>query len=147
MAGRCNWFYLLFFFSLFPFLPSPRKSLGTVKDAEDKPIPSVTVSIKGKPAATNTSANGQFTIQARVGDTLQFTSINYDPVTQVVGDKDEYSIILNNKVSKLDDVIVIGYGTVQKRDVTGSVSKAPVEDMQKAPVRSLMKRLPDGLPE
>lgn len=131
--------FLLFSFSI-PVL-AQKKVSGTVKDAEGKPIPSVTVSIKGKPAATNTNNNGQFSIQARVGDTLQFSSVNYDPVSQVVGEKDDYSILLENKVSKLDDVIVIGYGTVQKRDVTGSVSKAPVEDMQKAPVRSFDEAL------
>lgn len=132
---------LLFLFTFSIPALAQKKISGTVKDAEGKPVPSVTVSIKGKPAATNTGADGSFSITAKTGDTLQFSSVNYDPVSQVVGEKNEYSIVLNNKVGKLDDVIVIGYGTVQRKDLTGSVAKAPIEDMQKAPVRSFDEAL------
>lgn len=139
---RCRLFPLLFLLLLCsaPAL-AQKKITGKVKDSEGKPVPSVTVSIKGKALAARTGTEGDFSIQAAAGDTLVFTAINFEPATQVVGDKTDYAIVLTGKVTELDDVIIIGYGTVQKRDVTGSVSKAPVEDMQKAPVRSFDEAL------
>lgn len=140
--GRCCRFLTLLFL-LVCALPAlaQKKITGVVRDTEGRPVPSVTVSIKGKALAARTGTEGDFAIQAAVGDTLVFTAINFEPATRVVNDKTDYAVVLTAKVGELDDVIVIGYGTVQKRDVTGSVSKAPVEDMQKAPVRSFDEAL------
>lgn len=140
--GRCCRFLPLFLLLLFA-LPAlgQKKISGVVRDTEGKPVPSVTVSIKGKALAARTGTDGDFIILAAVGDTLVFSAINFEPATRVVNEKTDYAIVLTAKVGELDDVIVIGYGTVQKRDVTGSVAKAPVEDMQKAPVRSFDEAL------
>jgi len=140
--GRCCRFLtlLLLLVCALPAL-AQKKITGVVRDTEGRPVPSVTVSIKGKALAARTGTEGDFAIQAAAGDTLVFTAINFEPATRVVNDKTDYAVVLTAKVGELDDVIVIGYGTVQKRDVTGSVSKAPVEDMQKAPVRSFDEAL------
>ena len=118
-----------------------KKISGTVKDAEGKPVLAVTVGIKSKTGGTLTNVGGQFTINAATGDILTFSGVGYEPLEQAVDNRSEYAITLKTRMNNLDDVIVIGYGTTTKADVTGSVARASVENMQKAPVRSFDEAL------
>jgi TonB-linked SusC/RagA family outer membrane protein len=125
---------LLLLFSASAF--AQKKITGVVKDADGKPIFAITVSIKGTTTGTLTDTSGRFNLSASPGNTLVFTGISYDAVEMVVDTRTEYNITLKGKSSGLQEVIIIGYGATTKADVTGSVAKASVENMQKAPVRS-----------
>ncbi|MGN6416671.1 MAG: SusC/RagA family TonB-linked outer membrane protein, partial [Pseudobacter sp.] len=112
---------------------------GKVTDAENEPLEGVTVQLKGKPTTATTNENGIFNIA--VSDLknaeLSFSMVGY--VTKAVKTNEKttvYNVVLTSSMKDLDDVIVIGYGTVKKRDLTGSVGQVKVADMKKAPVAS-----------
>src|SRR5687768_12783411 len=109
---------------------------GIIKDNEGKVLPGITVSLKGKKSATKTDSTGTFSLAATSGDVLVVSAINYEGTEIKVDGRPAYAIVLKTKVREMDDVIVIGYGTTTKGDVTGAVSRAPAASMQKAPVRS-----------
>lgn len=114
---------------------------GIVIDSAGKSLPGISITVKGKKLATQTDSTGHFKLAAVTGDLLVFSATNYEEVELKADDRPEYRIVLKFKVKDLDDVIVIGYGTTTKGDVTGSVSRAPTASMQKAPVRSFDEAL------
>ncbi len=112
---------------------------GKVTDAENEPLEGVTVQLKGKPASATTNSKGIYniTVSDVKGAVLTFTMVGYsDKDVALNGNTTVYNVKLNNASKDLDDVIVIGYGTVRKRDLTGSVGQVKVADVQKAPVAS-----------
>lgn len=138
-TGRCLLLLLLFLIPAIGF--SQRMVGGSVADTAGKKLPGITIAVKGKKASTLTDSAGYFKIAAETGDLLVVSSVNYNNTEIKVDGRSEYSIVIQAKVKELDDVIVIGYGTTTKGDVTGAVVKAPTPDMQKAPVRSFDEAL------
>lgn len=133
---------LIFFMLVFCIPAFAQKRIsGTVKDSNGQAAFAISVAIKGKASGAVTDAAGKFTLNAAEGDVLLFTGIGYENFEQKIDGRSEYLITLKIKVSSLNDVIIIGYGATTKADVTGSVVKAPVENMQKAPVRSFDEAL------
>ena len=114
---------------------------GSVIDNQKEPLPGVTVSVKGAKTATATDGNGQFKINALPTDQLIFTYIGYENTIVSVGNKSSVVVTLKSITSALDEVVVIGYGTVKKKDLTGSVSSVAMSDLNKAPVRSFEEAL------
>jgi len=116
---------------------------GTVKDPFDNPIFGTTVKIKGTNISTLTDKEGQFSIKLNKPTTILVIShIGYLPVEESVSSSTEGLFIkLFETSSKLDEVIVVGYGSVKKRDLTGSVGKVNMEDFHKAPVSSFDQAL------
>lgn len=113
---------------------------GTVKDSETlSTMPGVTVSIKGKPTATQTDKLGQFSMSASPADTLVFVSIGYKRQSIYVGSKNIINVFLDNERSSLDEVVVIGYGTQKKTDLTGAISSVKAEEIAKQPAMSAMQ--------
>lgn len=149
----CHWLYCrallkvsyplllvsLFFVPCMVFAQSPVS--GLVKDTAGKALPGISVTIKGKKMATQTDSAGYFKLAATAGDLLVFSAANYEEAEVKVGNQPEYRVTLRLKVKDLDDVIVIGYGTTTKGDVTGSVARVSTTSMQKAPVRSFDEAL------
>lgn len=112
---------------------------GKVTDAENEPLEGVTVQLKGKPTTATTNETGIFNIA--VSDLknaeLLFSMVGYVTKSVKLNEKTTvYNVTLTSSMKDLDDVIVIGYGTVKKKDLTGSVGQVKVADMKKAPVPS-----------
>src|SRR5690606_13220244 len=105
---------------------------GLVKDvATGNPLPGVTIMIKGTDVVTQSDGDGQFSIAAESGQVLVATSIGYERMEiPITGTTVNFS--LKQDASTLDEVVVVGYGTMRKSDVTGSISIAKGEDMIKA---------------
>ncbi|MGH2622168.1 MAG: SusC/RagA family TonB-linked outer membrane protein, partial [Sphingobacterium sp.] len=105
---------------------------GVVKDAiTGNPVPGVTIMVKGTEVVTQSDGNGQFSIAAESGQVLVATSIGYERMEiPITGTTVNFS--LKQDASTLDEVVVVGYGTMRKSDVTGSISIAKGEDMIKA---------------
>ena len=111
---------------------SPSKVNGIVKDTEGKPIPGVTISIKGKKVSTITDENGSFSIPALSSDVLIFSSVGFNSQERKVSAKNaDMPIELSRKINTLSDVVVVGYGSVKKSDLTGSVGVVDVADAKK----------------
>ncbi len=96
---------------------------GTVKDEQGTSLEGVTVTVKGTSIATTTTANGQF--QLTVEDTnriLVFTAVGFESLEMPVSGRTNLNVVLQAAMGNLDEVIVVGYGTQQKRDLTGAVA-------------------------
>ncbi|MFD2556462.1 SusC/RagA family TonB-linked outer membrane protein [Sphingobacterium tabacisoli] len=108
---------------------------GRVTNVMGQPLSGVTVTIKGKSVKTLTDSIGGFTLSATSsGDLILFSILGYLPKSQSVTTEKTILVTLLQSAEMIEDVIVIGYGTTTKRDLTGAVGKASVADMQKAPV-------------
>lgn len=101
---------------------------GTVTDAEGQPIPGATVSVKGTSTGTATDIDGQYSLTVPEEATLLFSFIGYVPQSVEIGGKSIIDITLKEELSSLDEVVVIGYGTAKKSDLTGSVARISMKD-------------------
>jgi TonB-linked SusC/RagA family outer membrane protein len=104
---------------------------GTVSDA-DGPLPGASVIIKGTTSGVSTDFDGNYTIEASSDDTLSFSYIGFSAKEVVVGTQTQINVTLEAD-NALDEVVVIGYGTATKKDLTGSVSSVSSEDITQVP--------------
>jgi TonB-linked SusC/RagA family outer membrane protein len=84
-------------------------------------LPGVNVLIKGTAAGTTTDVNGEYTLSAPVGATLIFSFVGYFPEEVVVSNQTEINIPMSPDITTLQEMVVVGYGTVKRGDITGSV--------------------------
>jgi TonB-linked SusC/RagA family outer membrane protein len=115
------------------FVLQETKVTGKVKGADGQPIPSVTVKIKGSNVAAVTDANGVYSITAPDGGTLVFSSVGYLSQEVAVGGRTEINVVLQIAAKDINEVVVIGYGTASKRDLTGSIAKVSGKDIADKP--------------
>lgn len=115
---------------------------GKVTAADDgQPIAGANVKIKGSIGGTITDMDGNFSIAAPEGATLVFSSIGYLTVEKIVGSVTFLNITLEASNQGLNEVVVIGYGTQRKREITGSVSSIKVSDIKDLQVTSIDQAL------
>src|SRR5215217_230322 len=100
---------------------------GIVTSADNVGLPGVTISIKGTNKATQTDASGRYSIAGEKGQTLQFSSVGFLPQEVVIGDATSLNILLSSTQSTLSDVVVVGYATQRKGNLTGAVSSVDVK--------------------
>ena len=98
------------------------KVTGIVKDANGEPVIGANVMVKGQSIGTITDIDGRFVLDAPKNAVLQITYIGYVSQEVKVSGNKELNIILKEDTETLDEVVVVGYGTMKKRDITGSVS-------------------------
>ena len=115
---------------------------GAVVDNQGLPLPGVTVKIKGTNKGVNTDVNGNYSINVPDQNAvLVFSFIGYGTKEITVGTKTTVNVTLVAEASALDEVMVIGYGEVLKKDVTGSVGQVNIKDLAIAPVMSFDQAL------
>lgn len=107
---------------------------GTVKDAKGNPLAGVSVIIKGTNKGTSTTTNGSFSIDANVEDVLEFTIIGYQKKSVAVGQNNNLSVVMEIEVSIANEVVVVGYGTQKKVNLTGAVQSLSGKDIPNMPV-------------
>lgn len=95
---------------------------GTVSDKEGEPVIGASVRVQGTQTGTITDIDGKYTVKANKGDVLTFSFIGYKSFETKVGDQTTINVTLQDNSEVLDEVVVVGYGTVKKKDLTGSVS-------------------------
>jgi TonB-linked SusC/RagA family outer membrane protein len=115
--------------------------VGMVTDDHKAALPGVTVMIKGAKTGSQTDFEGKFKILANGTDLLVFSYIGFDSKTVSINGKSNINVTLQSATTGLEEVVVVGYGTQKRKDVTGSVSKVSIKDLQKAPVRSFDEAL------
>ena len=104
---------------------------GTVVDESQLPIPGASVVIKGTTVGTITAGNGEFSMKAADGDVLQISYIGYTTEEITISGNGPYNVNLVPDVVGLDEVVVVGYGTQKKSDLTGSVASVRSDDLKK----------------
>ena len=101
---------------------------GTVTDKSGQPLPGVTVIIKGTSQGTVTDADGKYSLSNIPGDaTLVFSFVGMRPQEAIVASKTSIDITMEVDAIGLDEVVAVGYGTVKKSDITGSISSVSSE--------------------
>ena len=111
---------------------SAQSVTGNVSSEEEGPLPGASVVVKGTTRGVSADFDGNFTIEAEADDTLVFSFIGYSPKEILVGNQTQINVILKTD-NKLDEVVVIGYGTQRKSDLTGSVASVSSEDLTQVP--------------
>ena len=105
---------------------------GTVKDGSGQPLMGASVLVKGTSHGTAADFNGNFELKVDKGVTLVVSSVGYKS-REVAAKAGTMNIVLQEDVQQLGDVVVIGYGAVRKKDLTGSVNLVTDKDFNKAP--------------
>lgn len=113
---------------------------GNIVDEMGEPMIGVTVKVKGGKAATITDFDGNFEIKAAENDELEISYIGYKTLT-VKASSSSLSLKMEPEASDLDEVVVIGFGTVKKRDLTGSVASIKSDAIAQTPTSSVANAL------
>ena len=110
---------------------------GIVKDSSGNPLEGVTIKVKGSNLSTITDKSGHYSINTNNTDQiLVFTYVGYSNIEKKIGGDNFIDISMIQVANKLDEVIVIGYGTVKKSDLTGAVVKLKPNDLGNLPISS-----------
>ena len=119
---------------------------GTVKDAQGEPMVGVTVSV-GNSVCSVTDIDGHFVLtDASPTTVLNVTYIGFKPQTVKVGNRSSLDIILEEDNTTLEDVVVIGYGTMKRKDLTGAVASVSGAKLAANPVANVAQALQGQLP-
>jgi TonB-linked SusC/RagA family outer membrane protein len=118
---------------------------GIVKDDFGVGLPGVSISIKGTTRGTLSDANGEFKLQASIGDILLFSFIGMNPVEQVVGQRSIIDVILYSDNKELDEVQVVAFGTQKKESVIASINTVKPSEL-KQPASNLTAALAGKIP-
>ena len=130
------WFFLLAVFTL-PAFAQERSISGTVSDASNKEaLIGVTVQVEGTTTGAATDIDGKFSLKVKPGQKLIFSFVGYVTQTVVIAQQNTVNIALSPQTQGLDEVVVIGYGTVKKNDATGAVSTVSSKDFIKGGITS-----------
>jgi len=114
---------------------------GTVTDAAGETLPGVSVVVKGTTNGTLTDVNGRYTLNAPANATLVFTYIGYISQEVGVNNRAAVNVTLAEAVTSLNEVVVTGYTTEQKKDIVGSVSIVDAEALQSTPTGNITSQL------
>ena len=120
---------------------------GQVKDALGEPVIGANVVVKGTTNGAMTDLDGMFTInEVEKGSTIVVSFIGYLPQSIVVSGNAPLSVTLAEDNQALDEVVVIGYGTLNKQAITGSVTKANIDTYRDVPTNNIMETLKGSVP-
>ena len=106
---------------------------GVVKDNIGEPLPGASIVVKGTANGVTSDFDGNFTISASSSGILVISYIGYKSLEVVVGNNNAISVVLEADVASLDEVVVVGYGTQKKKDLSGAVSTVSGEALSIAP--------------
>ncbi len=132
---------MLSFFAIFQLSAQTSDIIGKVVDDNNEPLPGVSVIIKGSKTGTATDIDGNFKIKAAPSSTLIVSFIGMKTQEIKVGNKKTMTVKLESASVELNEVVAIGYGTMKRKDITGSVASVNAEELAKAPVSNVAEAL------
>ncbi len=118
-----------------------RDIVGTVTDSSGEPLIGVSVLVKESSAGTITGMDGKFILKAVTGNTLRVSYVGYTTQEVRITSAPSVHIVLKEDMMKLEEVIVVGYGTQKKVNLTGSVSTLTADELANKPVTSTAQAL------
>lgn len=123
-------------------VPVDRTISGTVADEDGEGLPGVSILVKGTQRGTTTNQGGSYTLTIPDGNqTLVFSFVGYEPQEVTAGNQTKIDISLVVDTKALNEVVVVGYGTVKKRDLTGSVASIGTAELKAQPINSFNQAL------
>jgi len=123
-----------------------KKFSGKVTDENNNPVSGASIIIKGKTAGTQTDSTGSFRIDASPGDVLNISSVGFSSKSIKAGNSSIIDVTLKVANDKLDEVVVVGYGTQTRRTLTGSVASLDQNVLKSSPNSNLGTALQGTLP-
>ena len=151
MKKRVLWLRYLFLFFAFAqaivVYAQEMTVTGTVTDAADgSTIPGATIVVKGTTVGTVTDVDGKYSIKVKSGDVLVISYVGYTTQEIAVTNQKTIDVVLSAGVKSLNEVVVIGYGTVKKGDATGSVSAIDKKDFNQGSITSPQQLIVGKIP-
>lgn len=119
---------------------------GTVVDNNGEPLIGVSILVEGTQNGIVSDLDGNFSISVAKGGTLRFSYVGYVTQKRVIGSERTLRIVMLEDATNLEEVVVVGYGTQRKVDLTGSVTRANLESFQNAPNASIVQSLQGSIP-
>ncbi len=127
-------FTLIFMLASMGFAFAQNTVTGTVTDQNGETLIGVTVQVKGTSRGNITNIDGQYTIAAESSDVLIFSFVGFKTVEETVGNRSQIDVVLEEELSQLEEVVVVGYGVQKKKVVTGSIESVKSDEITKTPV-------------
>ena len=135
------------FLSATPLLAQDRSISGRVVGANDNaPLPGVSILVKGTSTGTTTDANGSYKLNAPANAVLVFSFVGYSPKEITVGNQSVVDVSLELDNRQLNEVVVVGYGTVKKSDLTGSLASVKSKEINAFPATNVLQALSGRAP-
>ena len=132
LFGKCSIVLLLFTTLCAHSVYSQNITIsGVVSDTQNQPLPGANVLVKGATVGTQTGFDGDFTIAASKDAILIFSFIGFKQQEIAVNGRTKINVTLEEDASKLEEVVIVGYGTQKKSDLTGAVSSVSSKDLDK----------------
>lgn len=117
------------FMNIAVFAQNTSHIIGNVYDESGDPIIGVSIILSGSKNGTITDIDGNFSINARIGDILKFTYLGYQPLDHKITSSSPIRIVMKEDAHAIDEIVVVGYGVQKKSDLTASISSIKAEDM------------------
>lgn len=125
-----SYFLIFFAFLATTFLSAQNSTInGTVSGEDGMPIPGANVLVQGTNSGTTTDFDGKFSISVNSGDVLVVSYIGFSTQLITISNQTSLDIVLQSDVSELDEIVVVGYGTQLKSNLTGAISKVNNENL------------------
>ncbi|MDO5970094.1 TonB-dependent receptor [Flavivirga aquimarina] len=123
-------------FSFAPLMAQQTIS-GIITDETKQPLPGVNITVKGDIIGAVTDFDGKYSLQISSGQVLVFSFVGFKTQEIVFENQKSLSVVMHEDAAKLDEVVVIGYGTAKKSDLTGSIASVSSEQLTIRPVQSI----------
>jgi TonB-linked SusC/RagA family outer membrane protein len=114
---------------------------GTVYDETGQPLPGATILVKGTTTGTTSDLDGKYSISAPSNGTLIISFIGYNPTEIVIGNQSVIDVNLTPDLSDLEEVVVVGYGTAKKSQLTGAISSVGSKEIGELPITDARQAL------
>jgi TonB-dependent starch-binding outer membrane protein SusC len=141
IMGKVSPFTLVLFLATLTGFAQTKNITGKVLSDTGTPVAGVSVHVKGSNIGTTTSNDGSFSVNAAQGAILEFTGVGYTAQQVTVGQNNVLSVQLTRDVRALNEVVVVGYGTTKRKDLTGAVSSITSDQIERVPVTVLEQSL------
>ncbi|WP_040756145.1 SusC/RagA family TonB-linked outer membrane protein [Winogradskyella psychrotolerans] len=132
---------LMLFISVCSFAQQIEINGIVTSESDGMPLPGASVIIKGTSRGTTTDFDGRYIIKADAGEQIEFSYVGFVPQLITVGGQTQINITLQDDVASLNEVVVVGYGTQKKADLTGAISTVKSEDIAKTPSGNIMQSI------
>jgi TonB-dependent SusC/RagA subfamily outer membrane receptor len=137
----------LFLFALQESFAQSRTVTGKVSDEKGNPVSGATVMVKGAKNGTATDSSGNFSLSVPpAARQLQVSSVGYSGLSFPIGGGSNLSITITSEGTSLNDVVVVGYGTARRKDVTGSVASIGAKDFNQGAITTPMDQVQGKVP-
>lgn len=119
---------------------------GSVRTSDGVPLPGATVQVVGTTTGTSTDFDGNYSISANLGDTLMVSYVGFESLMVTVANNVNYNLTLTEDSEQLDEVIVTGYGTEKKSEITGAITVVDTEQLQTVATPNVITKLQSRVP-